>query len=353
MAGGGTGGHVVPSLAVAAELRRRGHDALFIGTRQGMEARLAPAAGYAIEWIEIGGLKRVGALRQARTTWQLPASVWRSRAILRRREARAVFSMGGYVAGPVMLAAWLCALPIVLMEPNAMPGFAGRTMGRLVKKALISFDEARRYFPAGVAELTGLPVRDAFFEVPPRPAGATPFTVLVTGGSRGSHALNQASRAAWPLLAKSVPGLRFVLQAGQADAPGLTDAFAATGLDGRVTAFIDDMPAVYAEADLVVSRSGAGAVAELAAAGKPSLLVPFPFAADDHQRHNAQALGRAGAAVVIDEAEFSGVRLSDEIQRLHQAPERLRAMGEAARSHARRGAAARAADLLEEYAKPN
>jgi UDP-N-acetylglucosamine--N-acetylmuramyl-(pentapeptide) pyrophosphoryl-undecaprenol N-acetylglucosamine transferase len=157
MAGGGTGGHVVPSLAVAAELRTRGHEVFFIGTRAGFEARLVPERGFPMEWIEIGGLKRVGWRAALRTLASLPGQVLRSQAILARRAASAVFSMGGYVAGPVMVAAWLRRLPMVLMEPNAMPGLTNRWMGRLAARALISFPEAARHFPRGRAELTGLP----------------------------------------------------------------------------------------------------------------------------------------------------------------------------------------------------
>ncbi|MCC7154385.1 MAG: undecaprenyldiphospho-muramoylpentapeptide beta-N-acetylglucosaminyltransferase [Bryobacterales bacterium] len=349
MAGGGTGGHVVPSLAVARELQSRGHDALFIGTQRGLESKLVPAAGFSIEWIDIGGLKRVGLLRAARTAFQLPSSVLRCLQLLGKHSAAAVFSMGGYVAGPVMIAAWLRRIPMILMEPNAMPGMVSRAMGKFVRKALVSFDEAARFFPKGATERTGLPVREAFFQIESR-SGGDGFTVLVTGGSRGSQALNAASRAAWPLLREEGVRVRFVLQSGAAQAGGLAAAFAQSGLEGRVTVFIDDMPAAYQEADLVVSRSGAGAVAELAAAGKPSILVPFPFAADDHQRHNAEAMARAGGAVVIPESQFDGRRLSAEIQRFATNPAELARMSAGARSLSRRGAAQRAASLLEELA---
>lgn len=350
MAGGGTGGHVVPSLAVARELQVRGHQALFIGTRRGLEAKLVPASGYPIEWIEIGGLKRVGVTQTAKTLLQLPASVIRCAQLLSTYSASAVFSMGGYVAGPVMLSAWLKRIPMVLMEPNAMPGMVSRAMGRIVSKALVTFDEAAAYFPRGVTEKTGLPVREAFFSIQPRRAGSGIFTVLVTGGSRGSQALNAASRAAWPLLREAGTQARFILQAGASQAGELAGAFAREGLDGQVTAFLDDMPAAYEDADLIVSRSGAGAVAELAAAGKPSILVPFPFAADDHQRHNAESMARAGGAIIIPEREFDGRRLAAEIQRFAGNPAELCRMGDAARSLARRGAAQRAASLLEELA---
>jgi len=350
MAGGGTGGHVLPSLAVAELLRRRGHEVFFVGTREGLEARLAPAAGFPIEWIRIGGLKRVGLARTLRTLWQLPAATWRVWRLLGERRPAAIFSLGGYAAGPVMLAAWLRRLPMVLMEPNAMPGVTNRWMGRLAARALISFEEAARYFPPGKAELTGLPVRSEFFALPPKPREAT-LTVLITGGSQGSQRLNRAARESWPLLREAPFPVRLIHQTGPSSHPDMAAAFQRSGLAGEVVPFIDDMPAAFAAADLVVCRSGAGAVAELAAAGKPALLVPFPYAADNHQWRNAEALARAGAARLVPDAEFTGERLFEEVRALAAEPGALERMGAAARRLARPGAAQRAAELLEQLAQ--
>lgn len=348
MAGGGTGGHVIPSLAVAAELRRLGHEALFVGTRRGMEATLVPRAGFSMEWIEIGGLQRVGWQQTLRTFVQLPSSVWKSLGILRRSRAAAVFSMGGYVAAPVMVAASLSRIPMVAMEPNALPGMVTRRMAGRVAKALISFDESRQFFPPGHTELTGLPVRQEFFDIPARPAGAI-FSVLVTGGSRGSRALNRAARESWPAFRDSSLPVRLVLQCGPDEYHSLLRDFNETGLDGDVLPFIQDMPAAYAGADLVISRSGAGAVSELAAAGKPSILVPFPFAADDHQRHNAQAMERVGAARMVLEQDWTGARFIEIVRDLIALPEERQRMSAAARAAARPGAAHRAAELLIGY----
>lgn len=350
MAGGGTGGHVMPALAVAEELRRRGHECLFIGTRRGMEATLAPRAGFRIEWIDIGGLQRVGPWQQLRTLASLPLSVARSWRMLGKARAAAVFSMGGYVAAPVLLAASLQATPVVAMEPNALPGMVTRKFAKRVRHALVSFPESLRYFPEGRAEITGLPVRKEFFDLPARGPGE-PFTVLVTGGSRGSQTLNRASRESWPLFRAAAFRVRFVLQCGDSEYDALAREFNATGLEGEVTRFIHDMPAAYGGADLVVSRAGAGAVSELAAAGKPSILIPFPFAADDHQRHNAEAMVRAGAAASFSDREWTGEELFRQVNALREDAERLAAMGRAARSLARPGAAERAADLLEACAR--
>lgn len=349
MAGGGTGGHIVPALAVARELRRRGHEPFFIGTRAGLESQLVPREGFPIEWIDIGGLLGLGLIRKLRTLWQLPWSVIKSLRILSRRRAVAVFSMGGYVAAPPMLAAILKGIPIVVMEPNAVAGFTSRHLGRFASKALVSFPETAAAFPRGRSELTGLPVRDEFFSIPDR-VPSRPLRVLITGGSRGSRTLNQAARQAWPLLLANKLPVEITLQTGAAAAPELTREFAATGLPGLVTPFLDDMPAAFAAADLIIARSGAGAVAELAAAGKPSLLVPFPYAADDHQLRNAEAMERSGAARLIPDRDFDGTRLVAELESALAAPDRLIAMSQSARRLARPGAAPRAAGLLEEFA---
>lgn len=347
MAGGGTGGHVMPLLAVAGELRRRGHECLFVGTQHGMEARLAPNNGFEIEWIEIGGLNRVSLAQALKSLLQLPVGVLRCRNLLKRRRAAAVFSLGGYVAGPVVIGAASCGVPVIAMEPNAIPGLVTRKMARFVKRALVSFDETLGYFPAGRAEVTGLPVRAAFFNMQwEMPAGE--FRVLVTGGSRGSRTLNRAARECFPLL-KGLP-VRMTVQTGSEEREEVAAVLSASGASGEVESFIDDMPAAYRSTHLVVSRSGAGAVSEVAAAGRPSVLVPFPFAADDHQRHNAEAMVRAGAAKTVADSEMTGRRLFEFIERMRHAPERLEQMSRAARAMARPGAAERAADVVEEYA---
>jgi UDP-N-acetylglucosamine--N-acetylmuramyl-(pentapeptide) pyrophosphoryl-undecaprenol N-acetylglucosamine transferase len=349
MAGGGTGGHVIPALAVARELRRRGHYPFFVGTRHGIEARLVPADGFPIEWIEIGGLKRVGAAQTLRTLWQLPQSVVRVMSMLRARQPAAVFSMGGYAAGPAVLAARLRRIPIVLMEPNAVAGMTNRWMGWFVERALVSFPEAASGLPRGKTEVAGLPVREEFFSIAAKEIGER-VVLLVTGGSRGSRRLNQAARESWPLFRQYGFPVRFIHQSGQEEHEILAREFAAYGLEGEVVPFIHDMPSALAAADLVVCRSGAGAVAELAAAGRPALLVPFPFAADQHQLRNAQALERAGAARLAPDQEFNGERLFREVTALASEEGLLARMGQAARTLARPLAAQRAADILEELA---
>jgi UDP-N-acetylglucosamine--N-acetylmuramyl-(pentapeptide) pyrophosphoryl-undecaprenol N-acetylglucosamine transferase len=346
MTGGGTGGHVIPALAVARELRRRGHGVFFVGTERGLEARLVPAEGFELKKIAIGGLNRVSLGQKLATLVRLPFATLGCL----NYHASAVFSMGGYVAGPPVMAALLKRVPVVVMEPNAIPGFTNRVVGRLAARALISFPETAGYFAPGKAEVTGLPVREEFFAIPPKPRGDR-LHVLITGGSQGSRTLNRASRESWPLFRTAGFKVRIVHQCGAAGAEEIRREFAASGLDGGVTPFIADMPAAFREADLVVCRSGAGAVSELAAAGKPSILVPFPFAADDHQTRNAQAIERGGAARLVRDAEMNGERLYSLVRELAEAGGALERMGAAARQFARPGAALRAAGILEEVAR--
>jgi UDP-N-acetylglucosamine--N-acetylmuramyl-(pentapeptide) pyrophosphoryl-undecaprenol N-acetylglucosamine transferase len=345
MAGGGTGGHVIPALAVARELRARGHSVFFIGTDRGMESKLVPADGFELRTIRIGGLNRVSAVQKLATLARLPLVTWGCASQV--REAAAVFSMGGYVAGPPVMAAILGRKPVVVMEPNAIPGMTNRLIARFVARALVSFDETRKFFPPGRTEVTGLPVREEFFQIATKPRGAV-LSVLVTGGSQGSRTLNRAARESWAMFRTAGFPIRIVHQTGTSEFESISAEFAKSGLEGEVTAFIRDMPAAFAAADLVICRSGAGTVSELAAAGKPSILVPFPFAADDHQTRNAEAMERAGAARVAADAEFNGVRMfamTREVSGL------LTAMGANARRMGKPGAARRAADILEEVAR--
>jgi UDP-N-acetylglucosamine--N-acetylmuramyl-(pentapeptide) pyrophosphoryl-undecaprenol N-acetylglucosamine transferase len=346
MAGGGTGGHILPALAVARELRARGHDPFFIGARKGLEATLVPRAGFPIDWIDIGGLQGVGLARQLRTLGQLPLSIAASWRFIARRRPAAVFSMGGYAAGPPVAAALLRRLPVIMMEPNAEPGFTTRRLGRYAHRGLISFPEAAAAFPPGCSELTGLPVRPEFFAVPPRIPSSGQLNVLVTGGSQGSRTLNNAVLAAWPLIEQAGLPVRLVLQCGKAMEESLTRELPRV----TVSAFLHDMPAAFAEADLVVSRAGAGTVSELCAAGKACLLVPFPHAAGDHQKKNAEAMVRAGAARMAEDADLTGERLFAEFRDALASPETLTARAAAARLLAKPNAAARAAAILEQFA---
>jgi len=308
---------------------------------------LVPAEGFELKKIEIGGLNRVGLRQKLATLFQLPVTTLRCLRLT--SDVSAVFSMGGYVAGPPVMAALLKHVPVVVMEPNAVPGFTNRAIGRFVARALVSFPETANYFPKGRTETTGLPVREEFFQIVPRPRGEV-LNVLITGGSQGSRTLNQAARQSWPLFRKAGFPVRIVHQTGPNGHEQLLDEFAKSGVAGEVVRFITDMQAAFRAADLVVCRSGAGAVSELAAAGKPSILVPFPFAADDHQTRNAQAMERGGAAKLVRDAEMNGEKLFAEVAELARSSGALEKMGAAARQFARPGAARRAAEILEAVA---
>ncbi len=350
MAGGGTGGHVMPAIAVAQELRRLGHSCLFVGTREGLESQLVPQAGFPLEWIPAAGFQRAGLRGRAAALARLPRALARCLRLMRELRPAALFSMGGYVAFAPVAAAVMRRLPVVVMEPNAVPGLANRLAARFVEKALVAFEDTAGWFPPGRAEVSGVPVREAFFHIEWQPPRGL-LRVLVTGGSRGARALNRAARECLPHLKDSGLPVEITLQAGAAEAGALEREFARAGARARAVAFLDDMPAAYAQSHLVVSRAGAGAVAELAAAGMPSVLVPFPYAADDHQLRNAEAMRRAGAALLIEERDFSGRALFETLARLASAPEEMEGMSRAARRLARPGAAGRAAEALLEAAR--
>ena len=346
LAGGGTGGHVIPALAIAQELRaRHSADIKFIGTARGIETRLVPAAGFELALIEVGALKNVGFATRLATLWQLPKAVLRSRRILREFRPDVVIGVGGYASGPAVLAAEMAGVPTLLFEPNRVPGFANRVVARWASAAAVQFEETRRHFRNAV--VTGVPVRKDFFELPPRPADAPP-TLLVFGGSQGAGALNRVMMESAAALKQA--GVSVLHQTGERDYNQVQAAYQHSGLSAEVTPFIDRMPQAFARADLLLCRSGASTVAEVAAAGKPAIFVPFPRAADDHQRRNAEALANAGAAMLIPEAELTSERLMKSVGELLADKPRQGKMAVAARGlahpHAAQDIAAMVAGLL-------
>ncbi len=338
LAGGGTGGHVIPALAIANELKKSYEaEVLFIGTARGIENRLVPAAGYPLQLVRVGALKNVSLMTRAKTAFDLPRAIWDAGRMLNQFAPDVVIGVGGYASGPAMLAAVMKHIPTLAFEPNVVPGFSNRVVARFVSAAAVHFEETAKYFRH--AEVTGVPVRHAFFEIAPK-RGGTP-TLLVFGGSQGAHAINQAMIRCLRVLQREAPGIHIIHQTGERD---YNDALAAyqsskdvAGERARaftfeVFKFIEDMPAAFARADLVVCRSGASTVAEIAAAGKPAIFVPFPRAADDHQRVNAEALARHGAAVVVEESKLEGVWLAETIATLLQDSSRLQHMSRAVRA---------------------
>jgi UDP-N-acetylglucosamine--N-acetylmuramyl-(pentapeptide) pyrophosphoryl-undecaprenol N-acetylglucosamine transferase len=345
IAGGGTGGHIYPGIAIAQEFQRRNArtEVVFIGTARGLETRIVPREGFRLELIEVAALKGVSLLRRVKALLLLPRSFFAVRSLIHRFRPDVVIGVGGYSSGPVVLmAAWM-GIPTLVAESNALPGFTNRRLARFVRAAAVSFEEARAFFGAK-AEITGNPVRADFFTAPRKEPG-TVAHVLITGGSQGARAINEAMIAALPLLAVERDRLSITHQTGEADYERVRAAYAQAGLPAEVKPFIERMVDEFARADFVVSRAGATTVAELAAAGKPALMIPFPFAADDHQRKNAEAVERAGAGRMILQAELTGERLAQEMLQLARDPQRLRHMAEASRKLAHPDAAARVVDL--------
>ena len=338
IAGGGTGGHVIPGLAIGRELRdRHGAEVRFVGTARGIETRLVPEAGFPLELITVGQLKNVSAMTRLRTLADLPLGVLRCVRLLREFKPDVVVGVGGYASGPAMAAAILLRVPAVAYEPNAVPGLANRLVGRWVQAAAVNFAGTARYFRN--ATVTGVPVRQAIFAVGPRPAGSAP-RLLITAGSNGARVFNETMPLIVRALLEAVPGLTILHQAGAGSVEATRAAYAASGADaGRweVRAFIEDMPEQYAACSLVLARAGS-TVAELTAAGRPALLVPFPQAADDHQRKNAEILVEAGAAAMTLQAELTPESLLSKLVGMLGDDALLTGMGECAAKMARPGA---------------
>jgi len=353
-AGGGTGGHLYPGIAVAEELRRRdpATGVSFVGTARGLESRVVPALGLPLDLIRSAGLKGKSMAALVRGLALLPLSAVDAWRVLSRRRPDVVVGVGGYSSGPVLLLAALRRIPTLVMEQNTAPGFTNRVLARWVSAAAVSYEETLRHFP-GIGIVTGNPVRREFLEWggagEPRPAEGR-VRVLIVGGSQGARAVNDALVAAAPRLAGHAATLSITHQTGERDLIRVREAYAAAGCAAAVEPFMHDMHARMAAADLVVSRAGASTLAELTILGRPMVLVPLPTAADDHQRRNAAALARVGAAELIEERDLTGERLAAVLLALAADPDRRRRMAAAARSLGRPDAAARVADRIEQLA---
>ncbi len=350
IAGGGTGGHVFPALALAGEIRRRRPDApiVFVGTRRGLEADLVPRAGWPLEFVRARGLVGKGARARLEGLLALPLAFVDSVRILARHAPRTVVGVGGYASGPLVATAWARRIPTVIHEQNAVPGLTNRLLSRIATRVAAGTD-------AGAARLGGVavgnPVRSEFFEVLPLGARETPrrMRLLVVGGSQGAAIFNRILPGALARLAANGIAFTVLHQAGARRAADVEALYERHGLAGdrvQVREFVADMAKAYADADLVVARAGAMTVAEVAAAGRPALLVPFAGATHGHQEANARALETEGAAVVLTEGEASEESLGDAVAALLSDPVRLTAMGYAARRTARPEAAARLCDIV-------
>jgi UDP-N-acetylglucosamine--N-acetylmuramyl-(pentapeptide) pyrophosphoryl-undecaprenol N-acetylglucosamine transferase len=343
---GGTGGHVIPALAVAGALRGR-RDVVWLGTERGIEARLVPAAGYPVEWIQVEGLRGKGIARWLKAPFSLARAVGQARKALERRRPGVVLGCGGFASGPGGIAAWLTGAPLVIHEQNAVAGLTNRWLARFASRIAEGFPGS---FPERRgAVYVGNPVRTAIAALPPPRARMGtregPFRLFVFGGSQGAAALNRLvpeAVAMLPLAHRPV----VLHQTGTRDRDATEASYRAAGVQADVRAYIDDMAAAYADADLVVSRAGASTVAELAAAGVASILVPFPAAVDDHQTKNAAWLGQVSAAQVVSESGLTAGELANRLATLFSGGRtKLLAMAEAARSRAVTDSAKRVAAL--------
>jgi UDP-N-acetylglucosamine--N-acetylmuramyl-(pentapeptide) pyrophosphoryl-undecaprenol N-acetylglucosamine transferase len=362
VAGGGTGGHLFPGIAIADEVARRGGgQALFVGTSRGIETRAVPAAGYALETLEVSGIKRMGLLGTLRGLLRVPLALLRSYLVLRRWKPDVVVGVGGYASGPMVLAAALAGYPTAIQEQNSVPGFTNRVLGKLVRAVFIAFEDAARYFPSDKLARLGNPVRGKIVAAlegvatgaAPSHASSDSLRLLVVGGSQGARAVSELVAAAAPLLTEAGVAFSLVHQTGTADLEGMVERYRKLGLSGQVEvrAFIEDMAAAYAAADLVIARAGALTLAELAIAGKPAILIPLPTAADDHQSKNAGRFAEAGAALVLDQRKSTAADLTAAVKRLAADRGRMLAMTAAMRGLARPSAAQDIVDRLEDLSR--
>jgi UDP-N-acetylglucosamine--N-acetylmuramyl-(pentapeptide) pyrophosphoryl-undecaprenol N-acetylglucosamine transferase len=371
IAGGGTGGHLFPGIAVAEEFlaRDRSNEVLFVGTERGIEARAVPAAGYRLEIISAAGIRGKGGFSQIKGIAMMIYGYAQSRKVLKAFRPDMVLGVGGYASLPMVLAAKGMQIPRFIHEQNAIPGQTNRLLARFADRVFITLEESARYFPKESTLLTGNPLRRQILEMvekanPPRPpfikggehlppfqgeacpersrrgrGGDGVFHLFIFGGSQGAHAINMAMLAALPLLKQSQTRLEIVHQTGENDHAEVTAAYRAAGVEARITPFISDMAAEYAQADLIICRAGATTIAEVTACGKTCLFIPFPHAVDDHQRRNAEALLKKDACFMMLERELTGETLAETISSLAKDPELVRRTGALAFSLAKLDAA--------------
>jgi UDP-N-acetylglucosamine--N-acetylmuramyl-(pentapeptide) pyrophosphoryl-undecaprenol N-acetylglucosamine transferase len=345
IAGGGTGGHIFPAVSVAEEIlgRDSSNEVLFVGTKTGLENQILSKRGYRIEHITARGMKGSGMIRSVKAAFAAASGIFDSMSILKSFKPDFVLGVGGYVSGPMVLAASLRGVPTAICEQNAYPGIANRILGKFVKKVFTTFDDAAGFFPKGKVVMTGNPVRRDILSGKPAGDKTGGLTILIFGGSQGARRLNESVPEALSMLGRN--DISVIHQTGAKDVELVKKAYENYGIHARVLPFIDDMAGSYAEADFVIARSGAGTVAEITALGKPSLLIPYPFAADDHQMANARALEKAGAAVVMADREAEPGNLREALTNVLQI-DKLHIMSRAAMALGRPGAASEIVDRI-------
>ncbi len=329
IAGGGTGGHLFPGITIARELEKRLDEIhiLFVVGKRKLERDILSGAGFEARSIDVEGIKGKGFLMGIIALFKVIRSSTQSFTIMREFKPHLIFGVGGYSSGPVCLVAWFLGIPVAIHEQNSFPGLTNRILAPLAKKVFISFEESRRYFKRKKIFLSGNPIRDDLMHLKRSPIDLTKrFVILVMGGSQGAKAINRAVISALKEL-KAVGLLPFVIhQTGKEDLSKVIDDYHALGLDGEVAAFIKDMGSAYRRADLVICRAGATTIAELAALGKPSILIPYPYAAHKHQDINARALVASGAADMILERDLNGKTLARKVRGYMENREELKKM---------------------------
>lgn len=348
IAGGGTGGHLFPGVAIAEEFRRRdsASDVLFIGTNRGLEARVLPQIGFDLATLDVEGVKGRGIVRSVAALAKIPRSLLQSRRIIGRFAPDVVIGVGGYASGPAVLAAHFMGLPTAIAEQNAIPGETNRILGKFADRIFVSFPETARRFRPDRVRVTGNPIRAAITAAPKRARKpGDPLTLLVFGGSQGAHRINLAVLEALPHLAELKERIRIIHQTGKDDLERVKKGYGDHSMGAEVLPFITDMASAYGKADLLVCRAGATSIAEITASGKAAVFIPFPHAVNDHQTKNAELLVNRGAAEMIPESELSGESLSGVIRRLAQSPAVIEEMG---RKAAELGNVRAAADIVDE-----
>ncbi|MDP2272948.1 MAG: undecaprenyldiphospho-muramoylpentapeptide beta-N-acetylglucosaminyltransferase [Archangium sp.] len=333
IAGGGTGGHLFPGIALAEEIvtRHPKNDVVFVGTDRGLEARVVPQNGFVFEAIKSRGLKGMGVVKMLLGLLLLPVSFFSAIGLLRKYKPDVVVGVGGYSSGPVVLMAWLLRIPTAIQEQNALPGFTNKVLGKFVDAIFVSFEAAIPFFPYKRAHALGNPIRRALLENFLRSTIAHErFTLLIFGGSLGARGINSRVIDALPFLKDLKGEIHVIHQTGKADLETVKKGYADQEFPADVREFIDDMAGAYLGADLVLCRAGATTLAELTVCKKASILVPFPHATDDHQAVNAKALVDAGAAIMFREADLTGEKLAAAIRELKNEPPRLAKMEKAA-----------------------
>jgi UDP-N-acetylglucosamine--N-acetylmuramyl-(pentapeptide) pyrophosphoryl-undecaprenol N-acetylglucosamine transferase len=335
IAGGGTGGHLFPGIAIAEEFLQRdpANRVLFIGTERGLEKKILGGLGFPLRTLKVEGLKGRGPVRILASLLKIPGSLIASVRIIRAFQPAVVVGVGGYASGPAVLAARLMGLKTAIAEQNAFPGLTNRILGHIADRIFVSFSASARWFPAGRTRVTGNPIRAAFLaEKPQGKRDDLRFTLLIFGGSQGAHAINRIVMDALDGLGELKDRLRFIHQTGEQDRETVEEGYRKRGFSAEVAPFILDMAAAYRTADLLLCRAGATSIAEITAGGKAAILIPFPFAVNDHQTQNAEILVRAGAAEMIPEKELDGRRLAAAIERLCCQPAEIQKMEKASAS---------------------